>query len=108
MFDQRRQIVELEGEIERLSLSAERCRKIMVASKVAAAAGTAILLAFALGVLRFQPAAFLASLTAVLAGLALLGTHASTLEELVATLKEREEERSRMIDGLDLRVVDRG
>lgn len=106
MLDQRRQIMELEREIERLSLSAERCRKIMLASKVAAAAGGLILLCLALGILRFQPAAFLASLTAVLAGLALLGTHASTLEEVVAALRQREAERIRIIDGLGLRVIE--
>jgi uncharacterized membrane protein len=106
MFDQRRKIMELEHEIERLSLSAERCRKIMLASKVAAAAGALILLCLVLGVLRFQPAVFLAALTAVLAGLALLGTHASTLDEVVATLKDREAQRSGMIDGLELRSVD--
>ncbi len=106
MFDQRRQIAELEAEIERLSASAERCRKIMLASKVAAAAGSLLLLCLGIGLLRFQPAAFLVALTAVLAGLALLGTHASTLEELLETRKAREALRSRMIDGLELRVVD--
>ena len=106
MLDQRRRIMDLEREIEQLSLSAERCRKIMLASKVAAAAGAVILVCLALGILRFQAGAFLASLTAVLAGLALLGTHSSTLEEVVGALKEREAERSRIIDGLGLRVVE--
>lgn len=106
MVDRRREILELEHEIERLAVSAERCRKIMLASKVAAAGGAVILACLALGILRFQPAPFLAALTAVLAGLALLGTHASTLDELVATLKEREAERSRIIDGLSLHVVE--
>ncbi len=106
MLDQRRRIMDLEREIERLSLSAERCRKIMLASKIAAAGGAVILLCLALGILRFQAGAFLASLTAVLAGLALLGTHSSTLEELVATVREREAERSRLIDGLGLHVVE--
>jgi hypothetical protein len=108
MFDQRRQIADLEAEIERLSASAERCRKIMLVSKVAAGAGCVLLVALGVGLLRFQPAAFLVALTAVLAGLALLGTHASTLDELVETLKAREALRSRMIDGLELRVVDAG
>ncbi|HEX2552129.1 MAG TPA: hypothetical protein VHL98_00410 [Microvirga sp.] len=106
MFDQRRRIMDLEREIERLSLSAERCRKIMVVSKVAAAGGAAILLCLALGILRFQAGAFLASLTAVLAGLSLLGTHSSTLDEMVAALKECEAERSRIIDGLGLQVAE--
>ncbi len=106
MFDRRRQIQDVESEIERLAVSAERCRKIMLASKVAAAAGGVVLLCLALGLLRFQPMAFFSALTAILAGLSLLGTHASTLDELVATLKEREAERLRMIDALDLRTVE--
>ncbi len=108
MFDQRRRIQDVESEIERLAISAERCRKIMLASKVAAAVGGIILLCLALGLLRFQAPAFLSALTAVLAGLSLLGTHASTLDELVATLKEREAERSRMIDALNLRTIEAG
>jgi hypothetical protein len=106
MLDLQRQIADLENEIERLAAVAERCRKIMVVSKIGAYGGGIVLAALLLGLLRFDPTAFLAALTALLAGLALLGTHASTLDELVGKMKAHETRRRELIDAIGLRVVE--
>ena len=55
---------------------------------------------------RFDPAAFFAAITAVLAGIALSGTNRSTLDEVTAAIGEREARRRAMIDGLGLRLVE--
>lgn len=108
MLDPQRQIADLEGEIERLSAAAERCGKIITASRLAAIAGGLLLVAPVLGILRFDPTAFVAALTALLAGIALLGTNASTRDELVARMKAHEARRRELIDAIGLRVVETG
>ena len=106
MLDLQRQVAELETEIERLSAIADRCRKIIAASKAAALAGGLLVVALVLGLLRFDPAVFVAALTALLAGIALLGTNASTLDELVTKMKAHETRRRELIDAMGLRLVD--
>jgi hypothetical protein len=106
MFDLQRQIADLEAEIERLSFVADRCRKIILASKAAAAVGCLLLLAMLFGLLRFDPTAFVAAMTAALAGIALLGTNASTYDELIAKMQEYESRRRELIDAIGLRVVE--
>ena len=106
MFDLQRQIADLEVEIERLSSVADRCRKIIVASKAAAAVGSLLLLAMLFGLLRFDPMVFVAAMTAALAGIALLGTNASTHDELITKMQEHEARRRELIDAIGLRVVE--
>jgi hypothetical protein len=108
MLDLQRQIADLEREIERLSAVAERCRKIIAVSKVAAIGGGLLLGGLVLGLFRFDPVVFVLGLTAALAGIALLGTNTSTLEELIAKVQAHEGRRRELIDAIGLRVVEGG
>ena len=57
------------------------------------------------GLLRFQATTFIVALTALLAGIALSGTNARTLNDILAAAAAREAERREMIDRLKLREV---
>jgi hypothetical protein len=57
--DPRTEILRLETEIEELTEVIERCRKIILMSKIAVAAGSIWLLALTLGVIRFDPVAMI-------------------------------------------------
>ncbi len=106
MRDLHQQIADLEADIERLSETARRCRKIIVAAKAASVGGGLLLVAVVVGLFRFDPAAFFAAITAVLAGIALSGTNRCTLDVVMAAIGERVARRRAMIDGLGLRLVE--
>ncbi|MDF2811026.1 MAG: hypothetical protein K0S56_2057 [Microvirga sp.] len=98
-------ITDLETEIDRLAEAAERCRKIMIVARGAIATGSVVLATLVLGVLRFDALILLASVTAILAGIAVFGSHRSTLQELRAKIAAQEARRSGLIDAMDLHVV---
>ena len=101
-------IAVLEAEIEALRDEAERCRKVVRISKGIVAAGVGALLLMALGVLRFDPLSCGVALTAVLGGIPLHGSNASTRQEALATARSREEQRAALIDRLGLETVENG
>jgi hypothetical protein len=105
MHDYYDQIAALEAEMESLSEKAERCRKIIVLGKVGAIAGGLVLIALSVGLFRSNAVLLVASITASLGGIALAGSSQSTLEGLVASLKQRERLRTEIIDRLKLRTV---
>ncbi|KAB0267386.1 hypothetical protein [Microvirga brassicacearum] len=98
-------ITDLETEIDRLAEAAERCRKIMVVARGAMATGSVVLAALVLGLLRSDALILLTSVTAILAGIAVFGSHRSTLQELKAKIAAQEARRSGLIDAMDLHVV---
>jgi hypothetical protein len=98
-------ITDLETEIDRLAEAAERCRKIMIVARGAIAAGSVVLAALVLGLLRSDALILLVSVTAILAGIAVFGSHRSTLQELKAKIAAQEARRSELIDAMDLHVV---
>ncbi len=106
MFDRRQQIADLEAEIERLSDSAQQCRKIELVAKGAIAAGCLVLLAAIMGPFRSEPLMFVLGVAAALGGTVLLGSNKRTLEETLATIEAQEARRVSMIDGMELRAVD--
>jgi hypothetical protein len=99
------EIAKLEARIEHLSARAERCRKVVRIARFAIVAGAVALLALVLGLIRFDPAVFVAALAAVLGGFPLAGSTNSTLEETLAALRATEERRAALIDGLGLQPV---
>jgi hypothetical protein len=103
--DMRGEIAELEDEIEALRDVIERCRKIMLAARVAIAGGALLLLATAIGAMRFEPIVFMAASAALLGGIVLFGSNNSTAREKTATLKAAEARRSELIDAMNLPVV---
>ncbi|MBN8920150.1 MAG: hypothetical protein J0H62_05540 [Rhizobiales bacterium] len=100
-------IAELEREIAALADSAERCRKFMLAAKIAIGGGAAWLAALVLGI--FPGAGSLIGATAaIIGGIVALGTNKSTLAQLLARLAAAEAARARLIGRIPLRLVHSG
>jgi len=103
--DPRDEISLIEARLEYLAGVAERCRKIIVASKAAIAAGCALLLAMMLGLLGSNQIAAIGSMAAVLGGIVSLGSNVSTLQQTAAAISAAELQRSELIGSIDLKVV---
>jgi hypothetical protein len=101
----RDQIAQLETRIETLNESITRCHKIAWGSKIAIAAGAAWFALVLFRILFFDATAFVAALTAVLGGIVLLGSNATTWAQTEADLHAAEKMRADMIGSIDLRVV---
>jgi hypothetical protein len=103
--DLRDEIADLEARIETLGESIERCRKISLASKLSIAAGALWLALLSVGLVAFAPYALVAALAAVIGGIVLLGSNASTWTQVEGALSQAETMRADMIGQIDLRVV---
>jgi hypothetical protein len=99
------EISDIEERIEVLARTSERCRKFILASKVAIAAGAVLLLVVILGLFGAGQSAVLGSIALVLGGIVSLGSNISTLQQTDAALGRVEALRSELIDGIDLSVV---
>ena len=99
------EISEIEARIEELAEIAERCRKFILASKVAIAGGGALLLVTVLGLFGTAQVAALGSIALVLGGIVSLGSNVSTLRQTDAAIGAAEARRSELISRIDLRVV---
>jgi hypothetical protein len=104
MTDPSDEIARIETQLEELASVAERCRKIILASKVAIGIGAALLLAMMFELVASSEL-LIASLAAVLGGIVLLGSNVSTLRQTMEAMTAAEALRSNLIDGIDLRVV---
>jgi hypothetical protein len=103
--DARQEIADLEDAIEELSESAERCRKIIRASKLAAGLGGVLVPITMAGFLTLPPLALIAGISAAVGGVALIGSTSSTLDELTASIRDFEARRDALIDHLSLRMI---
>ena len=99
------QISQLEARIEALAETAERCRKFILASKLAIAGGFVMLLFVVLGLFGTGQVSALGSIALVLGGIVSLGSNISTLRQTVAAIGAAEMLRSQLIGSFDLRVV---
>jgi hypothetical protein len=99
------QISDIEARIEALAETAERCRKFILASRIAIGGGCALLLLMVLGVLGAGAVVLLGSIALVLGGIVSLGSNISTLRQTSATINAAEALRSELIGEIDLRVV---
>jgi hypothetical protein len=103
----------LDERIAALSDAIERCRKISLAAKIMAGGGAAFLAAMLVGLAPSLPSTTIAAMAAVLGGIVLLGSNASTWAQaetaLAATRSAREAARAAiaeaMFDRPYLRIV---
>jgi hypothetical protein len=99
------EISDIEARIEALAEIAERCRKYILASKIAIGGGATLLLITILGVFGFGQTAALGSIALVLGGIVSLGSNISTLRQTEGALAAAEALRSQLINRIDLREV---
>ena len=95
----------IEQRIEQLSISIERCRKISLGSKFAIAGGIGWIALTLIQLVRFDAAATLGALAAVIGGIVLLGSNATTWGQLDAERRKAQTQRDALIGGLPLRVI---
>src|SRR5215213_2202371 len=108
MSDPQQEIRDLEAEIEALTQAAERCRKVIVLSKVATGAGGLMLVFILTGLVWVGPAVLVLAITALLGGVALFGSHTSTREEIAVRIRAQEARRAALIDAMVLQPVSGG
>jgi hypothetical protein len=99
------EISDIEARIEELAEIAERCRRIILGSKVAIGAGFALLLITLLGLFGTGVTSALGSIALVLAGIVSLGSNVSTLRQTEAAISVAEARRARLIGEINLRLV---
>jgi len=99
------EISQIEDRIEALAEIAERCRKYILASKLAVGTGGALLLVTILGLFGMGQTAALGSIALVLGGIVSLGSNFSTLRQTEEAIQAAEALRAQLIGRIDLRVV---
>ena len=103
--DLRDQIARIESDIEQLAKTLDGCRKAMLLSKVAVAAGGIWILAYLLGAIRFEPTTMVGAIAAIIGGVVVFGSNLTTSKQTTATMKAAERHRAELIDIVDLRTV---
>jgi hypothetical protein len=98
-------ISDIEARIEALAATAERCRKSILASRIAIAGGLVLLLALILGLYGAGQVALLGSIALLLGGIVSLGSNIGTLQQTEAAISDAEAIRRKLIGVIDLRLV---
>jgi len=98
-------ISDIESRIEELAEIAERCRKYILASKIAIGGGGVLLLVTILGLIGAGPVAALGSIAVVLGGIVSLGSNVSTLRQTETAIGSAEALRAQLISRIDLQLV---
>jgi hypothetical protein len=101
----REDIARIEAHIEALTAAIERCRKLSLTAKIAIGAGVAWIALTLLLVIPYVPYMTIGALAAVIGGVVLLGSNATTWTQTESTLRASEAMRADMIGRLELRVV---
>ena len=99
------EISRIEARLEELAEVSERCRKIILVSKVAISGGVSLLLVMVLGLFGSNQVAAIGSIAVVLGGIVSLGSNVSTLRQTMTAMSAAEAFRSDLISRIDLRVV---
>lgn len=100
------EIAEIEALIEHVAETVERCRKISLGARaLTAAGGLAILLAM-FATVAINPTLLIGGIAAAIGGFVLMGSNRTTREQHENLLRELEDKRRALIDGLALRRVE--
>jgi hypothetical protein len=99
------EILNIEAHIEEVAQLAERCRKIILMSKVSVAAGAIVSLAIVVGAIRFDSTLMVGAIAAVIGGVVVFGSNTSTLHQAMADMKAAEAYRTDLINRMDLTMV---
>jgi hypothetical protein len=99
------EISRIEARLEELAEVSERCRKMILVSKVAIAGGVSLLLVMVLGLFGSNQVAAIGSIAMMLGGIVSFGSNVSTLRQTTAAMSAAEVLRSDLISKIDLRVV---
>ncbi|HTZ01182.1 MAG TPA: hypothetical protein VMC05_02530 [Xanthobacteraceae bacterium] len=103
--DLHRDIERLEDDIEALEARIDNCRKFILAGRVAAAVGFAVLAAMFFGLIRTELGWMTAAMAATIGGIVVFGTNSSTTNEARKELAAAQARRLELIGQLELRDV---
>jgi hypothetical protein len=103
--DLRDQISRIETDIEEHAKTLDGCRKAMLLSKVAIAAGGIWLSAYLLGAIWFSAMAMICAMAAVIGGVVVFGSNLNTSKQTTTEIKAAEKYRAELIDTINLRTV---
>ena len=106
--DQHEQILHIEAHIEELTDIIERCRKIILFSKAAVAAGGILILATIIGALGFDATILIGAIATLIGGTVVFGSNTSTLKQTMTDMKAAEAHRTALISRMELKVVGDG
>jgi hypothetical protein len=106
--DLHEQVLHIEAHIEELADVTERCRKIILISKAAIAAGGTLILAIIIGAVGFDPTIMIGAIAAAIGGTVVFGSNMSTLKQTMNDMKVGEAHRGELISRMDLRLVGDG
>jgi hypothetical protein len=98
-------IARIEEHIERLRDSIARCRKLALAARILIAAGAAVLVITLFALIPFNAGLAVAALAAVIGGIVLAGSNATSWRQTEAHLHNSELMRAEMIEQMELRTV---
>jgi hypothetical protein len=104
-IDPREQIARLETEIEALRESAEWCRKIAVAAKIAIAAGLALFAAIFVGPVQATGLSLMIAAILSLGGAVLAGSNGTTAQQTAEKIITAEQMRAELIGEMNLTLV---
>jgi hypothetical protein len=99
------EISDLEERIEQLAVSLQRCRKIILVSKISIITGGILLFVMIFHILDFDPVTMILAVTAIIAGIVVFGSTMTTAKQISASVDEAEACRTELINSLELRNV---
>jgi hypothetical protein len=100
------QILRLEDNIEELTEVLERCRKLILISRLAIIAGGICLFVLILGLIRFDAMFMIGAIAAIIGGIVVFGTNTSTSKQTESAIKAAEALRAELIDKINFRAVE--
>ena len=103
--DPHEQIARLESEIEALSDSAARCRKIAVGARIAIGAGCVLFALMLTGLVYTDGLLLLIAAICTLGGIVLYGSNRTTANQIAARIENAERLRAGLISDMELTLV---